>query len=266
MTQPAIRARMLTWNVWGQHGDWPTRQRALTAAIRSAQADIIALQETWRATGTDQVTTLAAELGYRHVQAHPPSYDDRGLAVLSRWPITRDAVLALPAGDAPDEQRITLAATVHTPAGDLPVYTTHLNWRLDHGHIRHQQLATTLAHLAARPAGALAAVLCGDLNAPPDADEIRALTGHTTLYAPGVVFQDAWAAAGRPEPGYTWDHANPYAAPDRYGNLRLDYVLVKWQPNRAGRVLDAALLTGNGQPTPASDHYGVLVDLDLTVP
>ena len=247
---------------------WQARQAALTAAIRHTDADIIALQETWRdtAAATDQVSLLAAELGYHQVQAHPLTLDDRGLAVLARWPVVTDTVLDLPAGDAEPEHRITLAATVSTPAGGLPVYVTHLNWRLDHGHIRHQQLAATVAHLAQRHTGPLPAVLCGDLNAPPDSDEIRALTGHTTPYIRGLVFQDAWAAAGGPDPGYTWDHANPHAAADRYGNLRLDYVLPRWQAHRPGRILAAELVTGGTDASPASDHYGVVVDLDLTVP
>ena len=259
-------ARILTWNVWGRSGDWPSRRTILDTAIRDANADIIALQETWRDGPADQAAQLADHLGHHYVVDNPDGYDDRGLALLSRWPLTLDAVVRLPDGGAPSENRTALAATIQTPTGAVPVYVTHLNWRLDHGAIRRHQIAAIVTHLEQRPTGPLPAVLCGDLNTTPDADEIRALTGQATLYAPGIVFQDAWTCSGNTGPGHTWDHANPYAAPDRYGNVRLDYVLTQWQPHRRGRILSADLLTGDRAGTPASDHYGVLADIDLTVP
>ena len=78
------------------------------------------------------------------------------------------------------------------------------------------------------------AVLGGDLNAVPWSDEVRGLTGSAGPHVPGLVFVDAWEAAGNEGRGDTWAAANP-RVPRRavHPNRRLDYVMVSW-PRRRG--------------------------------
>jgi len=260
---PAVR--LLTWNVWGKNADWQRRENALLAAIAETSADIIAVQEAWAEPSCrSQTASLAAALGFaHHHQADPsPPIRDRGLGVMTRWPITGHNVIALTAGGEPDERRIALRATIATPAGTLPLITTHLNWRLDHSAVRQQQVRQII-RLAAEDdnPGTLPAVACGDFNAVPESDEIRMLTGLTTVPDPGIVFQDAWTTGGDGTPGYTWSHVNPHAARERYGPGRIDYILIRWRPGRHGPVLATALVNGHHHGTWASDHAGIVTSL-----
>src|SRR5689334_18056267 len=69
-------------------------------------------------------------------------------------------------------------------------------------------------------------VLCGDFNADPDSDELRMLTGKSIPATPGLVFYDAWTAAGNGQGGgHTWTGVNPWAAPALWPDRRIDHVL-----------------------------------------
>jgi endonuclease/exonuclease/phosphatase family metal-dependent hydrolase len=106
-------------------------------------------------------------------------------------------------------------------------------------------------------------VVAGDLNAVPDADEVRLLTGRSAGGVPGLVFQDSWEVAGDGSTGVTWTRRNPYCVDAAWPERRLDYVLVGWpRPRPLGnpqvcRVVGIDPVNGV-QP---SDHYGVVVDL-----
>ena len=71
------------------------------------------------------------------------------------------------------------------------------------------------------------------MNAAPDSDEMRMLTGRTAVAAPKLVFHDAWEVAGDGA-GMTWSNDNPYAALDLEPSRRIDYVFAGW-PKEGGR-------------------------------
>ncbi len=52
------------------------------------------------------------------------------------------------------------------------------------------------------------AVVCATLNATPESDEVRALTGKAPAPVKDLVFVDAWEAAGEGD-GHTWSMCNP---------------------------------------------------------
>jgi endonuclease/exonuclease/phosphatase family metal-dependent hydrolase len=256
---------VMTWNLWGRALDWRARARNIRATLDKHRPDILSVQEAWSTPdGKDQVAELATHIGYHHVACHDAAVPDRGLGILARWPIHAAATLSLPDGGAPAEHRAALAVDIAMPTGSLTVYCTHLNWRLDHGPIRRLQLATIADDIANRPQGGLPVVVCGDLNADADADEIRMMTGLGTPAVPGLVFQDAWTAAGNTEPGHTWTHRNPYARAERLGNGRLDYILVQWRSTARSPVIATRLI--DGEHTDGiwpSDHAAVLSTLEL---
>ena len=111
-------------------------------------------------------------------------------------------------------------------------------------------------------------ILCGDFNAPPDADEIRFLRGLCTLSGRRTHFQDAWLRARPDEPGLTWSSENEQTRPLRSLDIdrRIDYVFVTTR-RRDGRasVLDAqVVLTERDEGGAcASDHFGVLADVQI---
>lgn len=258
--------KLVTWNLWGRSGDWDARQAAIDAALAAAQPDIVTVQETWQdGERWPQLERLARLLGFVIVAAAPGSRapGDYGLGILSRWPISGHRAHPLPIAGDPSVDRIVLTADIFTPAGVLPVCTVHLSWRPDQSHVRQDQVRAVAGLVASQQSsGRLPYVLCGDFNAEPESDEIRMLTGHTSVPVPGVVFQDAWRAGGDGSPGYTWSHRNPAAAEGRFGNSRLDYVFVQWAGR--GAVTRAEVIDGRGPGgICASDHLAMLAELDL---
>lgn len=106
---------------------------------------------------------------------------------------------------------------------------------------------------------------CGDLNAVPDSDEIRLLTGRSAVPVPGLVFNDCWPQV-RDDPGHTWVRRNPHLVDSVWPERRLDYVLVSWpRPAPLGNPVGAVLI-GDGPVDGLwpSDHLGVAVDLRST--
>ncbi len=261
----ASRLRVLTWNLWGRFGPWRERQARIEKTLARIDADLIGLQEVWAEPDRTFADVLAEKLGLHAVYASRLDVEGihLGVAILSRWPIVSHEHRPLPAAGAPDERRLALRADVDGPRGPLQIFTTHLNWRFDHSHVRQAQVAVLADFVRSSPKRTYPPILCGDLNATPTSDEIRMLTGRVAVPNPPLVFHDAWEAAGDGTPGYTWSNENPFAARDLEPNRRIDYVLVGW-PKGGGaghvvssRVEGAAAVDG----LHASDHAAVLAEL-----
>lgn len=263
------RIRVATWNLWWHFGPWESRQPAILETMRAVDADVWCLQEVFTAAdGSDQAAELAAALGGYHV-AHGSRFDlgvfpeGIGNAVVSRWPVTGSEVRELPAPDGLDELRCAVRADVDAPCGPLAVFSTHCNWHLDQSDVRQEQVRVLAEFVAeGREDRVFPAVVGGDFNAAPEADEIRMLTGLTTVPVRGQVFVDAWAARGA-GPGLTWDTRNPFAAAEHEPSRRIDYVLVGMPgPGGVGEVLAVDRFADGpvGGIWP-SDHAGVVATL-----
>jgi endonuclease/exonuclease/phosphatase family metal-dependent hydrolase len=267
----STRLRVITWNVWGRYGPWPARQAVILDNLRTVAADIVCLQEAWADDAHSQPAELAAALGLSYV--YGPAFEINGAwsgnAVLSRWPILRHEVVELPmqGGGAADtdagERRLAVFAEVDGPRGPIQVFCTHLSWRADWSGVRQEQVRALCRLVASTRPRPLPAIVCGDLNAEPGSDEIRMLTGLTSVPVPGVVLRDAWASAGDGGPGWTWDNRNPLAAASLDPNARIDYVLVGWPKLAgAGQVLSARV--AGDAPVDGlygSDHFAVVAEL-----
>lgn len=269
----ATTVRVATWNLWGTWGPWEARAPAIHATLRAAAPDIVALQEVWESADgrRNQAREIAATLGGHHCIYAPNLTRGEyrsGNAILSRWPIVRHEVRVLPravdpVADDEGEERLCVFAEIDGPRGAVQVFCAHLSWRGDHSAIRQAQVAA-IADLvrSTRPRPAFPAVLCGDLNAEPDAEEIRMLTGKAAVPVRGVWFRDVWASVGD-GPGHTWSNANPWAAGGLDAERRLDYLLTgNPKLGGAGQPVRASLL--GVEPVDgvvASDHYGVVADL-----
>jgi endonuclease/exonuclease/phosphatase family metal-dependent hydrolase len=260
------RVRVLTWNLWWRFGPWERRRPAIAATLAALDPDVVALQEVWgEPGGTNFAAELAEGLGFDSAYAARLELDgvQFGNAVLSRWPITSSTPTPLPAPPEADEQRLVLRADVDGPRGPLQVFSTHLNWRFDHSAVRQQQVRAIAEVVAGARPRTYPPVLCGDFNAVPDSDEIRMLTGRAAGPVEGLVFHDAWEAAGDGGPGHTWSNANPYAVLDLEPDRRIDYVLVGWpKAGGAGHVTSCEVVgTSPVDGVVPSDHYGVLAEL-----
>lgn len=262
----ASRVRVLTWNIWWRYGPWEQRQPAIEKTLQNVNADIIALQEVWDDGRENLAKLIADKLGYSYVYA---AYDERkkgvrfGNAILSRWPITSEDSRKLPAPPDAEEHRCVLHGAVDGPRGPLDVFSTHLNWKAHHSHVRQMQVQAVAEFIAERAKNDCPPILCGDFNANPDSEEIRVLTGQTTCAVEGLVFLDAWRVAGGRGEGLTWDNKNPYAVLELEPNRRIDYVLVGY-PGQSGAGLACHAEVTGDEPVDGvwpSDHHAVLVEL-----
>ena len=261
--------RLATWNLWWRHGDLDARTPAILATLRSVNPDVIGLQEVC-SREPDQVAWLQDEFE-RYVVASPQGTDDRHTivnAIASRWPVLESEWRFLDVGDMP-KHRTVLWARLDTPYGPWDVFTTHLSHGFDHSALRSRQLDEISEWVSERRAAApdtlLPPVLVGDLNAVPDSDEIRRLTGRAAPAVAGLVFTDVWEHAGAGG-GETYSEANPHVNDSAWPERRLDYLMVSWPRRRpAGNPVRAerfGLEPVNG--VTASDHWGVVADLAIS--
>jgi endonuclease/exonuclease/phosphatase family metal-dependent hydrolase len=268
--------KVATLNIWNRFGPWEERLEAIRAGVGALAPDLLGLQEVVRLApddgdGLDQAAAIASGFGY-HI-AYARARDERwfGNAALSRWPFTRTHAYELPRMGS-EERRTLLFAEVASPYGAIPFFVTHLNWKFEEGHVREAQIREIVLRIetltgragSVGDAKGFPAVLVGDLNAEPDSDEVRYLRGLTSLGGGRrVYFQDAFAFAGDGLPGVTYARRNPFAAPLREPDRRIDYVLVHGRDERhIGEPIEARVCFD--QPvagTFPSDHFGVVATL-----
>jgi endonuclease/exonuclease/phosphatase family metal-dependent hydrolase len=260
-----------TWNLWWRFGPDPdARFSRIETTLHRLDAEVICLQEVYcDRNGVNDAERLATALGLYALstKSHPDAEQSLGNAILSKWPIGERGEQRLPDAGGGAGHRTALWAVIKAPFGVLPVISTHLAYRFDESGVRQQQVRAIVA-LAARlrpeGAGAPPVLLGGDLNAVPDSDEIRLITGRSAAAVPGFVFNDCWPQVCD-DPGHTWVRRNPHLADSVWPERRLDYIMVSWpRPAPLGNPVQGFLI-GDGPVDDMwpSDHLGVGVDLRL---
>jgi endonuclease/exonuclease/phosphatase family metal-dependent hydrolase len=269
----AMPISVATWNLWWRFGEFAERQEPIARALRAADADIICLQEVWAVEGEhDQAAWLAKQTD-RHFRREDTAARN-GMsfanAVLSRWPIIASTNHALPGIDNKPSHRKAMHVVIDSPRGHLHVFCTHLDQRFDNSTLRQRQLHAIceLASAIERDSKTdFPIILAGDLNAVPDSDEIRSLTGRRPPYVQGLVFTDAWEVGGPfGDPGWTWRADNPLLNRQaQWPNRRLDYVLTSWPRTSGQGTPETARLLGTKPDAETgvmpSDHAGLFVTL-----
>lgn len=258
------RLSVMSWNIWWQFGPWQERAPAIEATIKAADPDLIALQEVWGNAENNYARELAEKLGYHYFHADCMTMNGTGFgnAILSRWPILESRTITLPGHLETGETRNALFAKIDGPRAPVSFFCTHLNWRYEQSHIRQQQVQELATFVKANSSGKMPPVLCGDFNAEPMSEEIRMLTGLTTAATDGLVFHDAWVAAGRGS-GFTWDDLNPFAAEEFEPKRRIDYIFTG-HPKARGRGHVAEIEMVGSAPVAGvwpSDHFGLLAKI-----
>jgi endonuclease/exonuclease/phosphatase family metal-dependent hydrolase len=262
------RLRILTLNIWNRQSPWEARLALIRAGIKELDPDIIGLQEVIRHDGASQADEVADGLGY--VTAFGKAHDygagvHFGNAVLSRWPIQTSDALPLPNGGA-DESRSLLFAEISSPHGKIPFFVTHLNWKFHEGCVREEQVLAVADHIKQKtPIDDLPPIFVGDLNAQPEASEIRFLKGLQSLHGKSFYMADCFEQAGV-GPGYTFDSTrNPFAAQTHEYPRRLDYIFVRGPDKRVrGKALAASVVLDQiTDGIAASDHFGVVAEISI---
>jgi endonuclease/exonuclease/phosphatase family metal-dependent hydrolase len=176
-----VHLRVMSYNVGGHGARWsPRHVEKLAGTIAAAGPDLVGLQEVHRGTGPARGEDQAAALGRLTGMAvhFGRSFTlkgggDFGNAVLTRGELRSAEVLPLP---APGEPRTLLHACVAVAGidSDIDFYVTHLaawgRWGRTARSVQISALAGRLRE-SARPF-----ILAADLNAPPHAPEMAALT------------------------------------------------------------------------------------------
>ena len=281
--KPASSLRVVTLNFWGTE---PPLERRLALAVRQLRGldpDVVCLQEVRPLDGLDGETTadvMARELGLTAHYATSVRWDagvhglhgkpgQEGLAILARG-IGEVRALPLPE-PRPADARLLLSARVDTAGGPIWIHTTHLHYRLDDGVAReHQVLAVDAAIRACgRGNDDSPQILCGDMNATPDSDEMRFLRGLTTLAGRRTHFQDAWLRHhAESEDGITWSSENELTRPLRSLDIdrRIDFVYAtsrKKDGRATVHACEVVLRERDDTGICASDHYGVAADIQV---
>jgi endonuclease/exonuclease/phosphatase family metal-dependent hydrolase len=266
--------RFLTLNLWGENGPWESRLALVAEKLKSLLPDVVALQEVREVPGriVNQAELLARHCGWNHVFAPSTAWGGghEGLAVISRFPIGAFDARSLP-HSLENEGRIVLSARVDSDFGEVWVHTTHLSYRENEGHKREDQILIVDEVVAAHR-GDNPQVLMGDFNAVPHSDEMRWMTGLTTLAGRRVYYQDAWEMMHPGLPGYTWASANHFSERMYWlrTDRRLDYIFVT--PVRRDRrgtlhsarlMFDEPMVMPSGERLFASDHFGVVAEVQF---
>ena len=263
--------RVMTWNLWWHFGPWEARQPLIVDTIRSADPDVVCLQEVWSDENDDQLDHIADALEMYAVRTDPMFYGGQsfGNAVLSRWPLDRIADERLPNADGDASYRRVVAATVATPFGRWTVASTHLDHRFDRSADRCAQVRRLMEltlEWRGEPTEDLPVIVGADLNAVADTDEVRMATGRTAG-VDGIVFSDVWEQVGDGS-GATWLRQNPFTSDSAWPDRRVDYLLVSWpRPNPVGNPIRAWLVGhGDGDEIWPSDHLAVVADFVTSDP
>jgi len=260
--------RILNLNIWNYNEPWETRRERIVDLIQSTLPDLVALQEVrgrdWGPDVRHQADQILARLpGYSSVW-EPAHYwapgeghnqgrlEWEGLAILSAHPLLDRAVARLtrdPADERDSFQRLVLGAQAQTLGGPFWVFDTH--YPLSSA-ARARVAAESLAFVE-RTAGGLPFVLTGDLNAEPQEQPIRTLTGWAEPGGPRGGLVDAWSACHPGEPGYTYPAWGP--------SKRIDYLLVPAQV--AVCEIEVLGSVPDRDTVSPSDHCALLATLEV---
>lgn len=262
------KVRVVTLNIWNRCGPWEERLAVIREGLRELDPDLVGLQEVIDASGRTQADDIAEGLGFHVAYGMANPYGggvSLGNAVLSRWPIAQTKLFPLPTGGT-DERRSMLFAEIDSPHGRIPFFVTHLNWKQHESVVREQQVLEVAARLKAEAAiDGLPPILVGDLNAPPEASEIRFLKGLQSLEGKSVYLADCFEQAGSGN-GVTFDGTrNPFAEQYHEFPRRIDYVLVRGPDKKVrGKPLSARVVFDEARNGVfATDHFGVCAEISM---
>jgi endonuclease/exonuclease/phosphatase family metal-dependent hydrolase len=270
-----MRLRVATLNVWALPEplapDVGARMRVIGERLAVLELDVAAFQEVWTADARRQLVAAGRKAGLIHAWHSKPSFGG-GLLVLSRLPIQAARFDAFSVRgdpgrpDHPDYYGGKGWATLElaTDAGPVAFVDTHLHARYarDVSHEYRAQRVGQIVELGLasrelrRPL-----VAVGDLNLRDTDPEHAILTGLTGLRDLAAEFAN---------PSATVLRSNPYRAESSKPDRRVDYVLARdgeaasVVAHSVTRVFDEPLEL-DGDPASASNHAGVLAELEIVV-
>jgi endonuclease/exonuclease/phosphatase family metal-dependent hydrolase len=257
--------RFITLNTWGMRGNWGERLPVLRDGFRALDADIVTLQETILADGTDQAADMLGP-AYHLAHSRDRETDGQGITTASRWPFGRTLEIDFHLTERTGDFACTCLVTevlAPPPLGRIWVANHFPDYQPDHERERCLQSAQAARRLEALVAEAPGPVIvAGDMDAELDADSMRFWTGRHVLNDLSVCYRSVWESARPGEPLVTYAPQNPHQVNVDWPFRGIDHILV-----RCGGNGDPSLLIRgcrrvfDGGQDSASDHYGLLAEL-----
>ncbi|MDQ3893469.1 MAG: endonuclease/exonuclease/phosphatase family protein [Actinomycetota bacterium] len=270
------RLRVLTLNLWGTAGAWAERRAVLRDGLRELRPDVVGFQE---AIKTDEQDTAAEVIGAEYRVVHQTTGlrgDGTRVAIATRWPVRDvrelDQQLTPRTADFP-ATTVVVEVEGPDPIGPL-LFVNHLpSWKPELELERELQTVAAARFVEKfvrrRP---MHVVLAGDLDAVPDASSIRFLRGLQSLGGMSVCYRDAWESIHAEEPGHTFTLRNPLVMEEsdvrQERSRRIDYIFVRCDEHGPTLAISACALAF-AEPVDgvwASDHFGVIADLEASSP
>ena len=236
------------WHDWPQHRRTEKRLEAFAKLVEKHRADVLLLQEVARTTNFWVDRWLAQRLGmayvYSRANGHLKSIGfEEGLAVFSRYPLSKPMLRQLSPVENQFAHRLALGIQIESPCGNLQAFSVHLS-------LARKQNASESVHLTNwvhDMSGESPALVGGDFNAGEHSKQIKKLQRnwldtfrHINPFADGATHELHWP----------WGRT--------FRRERLDYIFLKAKMNH-WKVLDARHLETPGEQH--SDHRAVLLRL-----
>lgn len=255
--------RCVTFNLKGLSADWfGQRMDAAVEGLLAVNPDVVCLQEAtvrYLPDAYDQASELGKRIGLPYVAFCPygnpieiMSFEQGGVATLSRWPFQSVRFRRLPPGhEQPFDSRVALITTLALLNEPVHIVNTHLSWRPEESYIRLVQgglILDVLMKLGYLAKGSRT-ILAGDFNSIEKEPCIQ----HSLEY-----LKDAYRERNKEDLGHTVSGANPLTADWDFPDRRLDYIFC----SKDAKVKAAKVILDEPSPVYPSDHFGVMVDLD----
>jgi endonuclease/exonuclease/phosphatase family metal-dependent hydrolase len=253
---------VVTLNLWARQGDWPARREVLVSGLRALAPDLVALQETIVTEDSDQARDILGD-GFHVVHSRRRDPEGLGISIASRWPFAAVEELQLE-GSVRDEgfPCTTLIATVEVPGIEAGVrFANHFpSWKPQQEFERERQAVQAARRLEELPGHAIVA---GDFDADPDAASLRFWMGRQSLERFSVCYRDAWARVHPSDDGAATfsPNENPLVVDPDWPFQRIDHILVRCGEH-GGPTLPIRGCRRIFDDVPASDHYGLLAELE----
>lgn len=258
------------------------RVRRIAEEINSRELDIIMLQEVpFELDGTSETLDYLVKNTGLSVSAYNLHFKhkgyDSGSAILSRFPVIEGGKTLAP-DDEGARHYDSCYAVLETEARPVIVFSIHAAWGGSNEVYRERQALFLDKHaqeLETKYADRNPfSIMGGDMNAQPENNCIRYLTGQASVNGEGTLWIDAWKYLHGTLPGYTVVPENTLAyktaidvgiiRPELLPPRRIDYLMVRgWTYGRAGCPLDMSLALQEQDTdgyTP-SDHFGLFSNI-----
>ena len=207
--------RMLSLNLYAQHGDWPRRRAALRSSLHALKPDLVALQEVVTRNGYDEARDVLGP-EYHIVHQERGLVGDghhHGASIASRWPIraSHEVDLHLTPRTADYSCAAVIADVEGPPQIGRLLLVSHGNylpwWAERERELQAVAVVRRLQELVAdEPAHV---VVGGDMNAEPTASSMQFWTGRRSLEGTSTAYRDCWESVHGEAPGVTLDPREP---------------------------------------------------------